>query len=285
MDRNKIVCSSSAEAMSRINMRGWCIHAVCIAGGGSMTYRKHRVGFEANDLLIIPYPELVEGLTFSQGTAIEFMAAPVSYLNSLLPANNYGISGRVSLWQNPVVRATPADAAVMRADLRAIAARLATDASRPFRRQAIDALVTVLIYDLFAFHMLSNGGDTVNESEASIVQRFVADLDSGLPRTMRSVSAYASRISVTAKYLSAAVKRATGLTASQMITQRALSMIADSLSNTNLTASQIAAEMNFASVSYFSRYVLKHWGETPSSFRRRLGGGGSEGFGQHDGTK
>ncbi len=285
MDRNKIVCSSSAEAMSRINTRGWCIHAVCIAGGGSMTYRKHRVGFEANDLLIIPYPELVEGLTFSQGTAIEFMAAPVSYLNSLLPANNYGISGRVSLWQNPVVRATPADAAVMVADIRTIAARLASDAARPFRRQTIDALVTVMVYDLFAFHQLSNGGNTAHESEASIVQRFVADLDSGLPRTMRSVAAYASRISVTGKYLSAAVKRATGLTASQMIAQRVLPMIVDSLSHTHLTASQIAADMNFASVSYFSRYVHKHLGESPSSFRQRLGCGGSQGFGQHNGTK
>lgn len=285
MNRKQIICSSSTGTLSRIKARGWCIHAVCIAGSGSMTYRKRRVGFEANDLLIIPYPELIEGLTFAADIEIEFMAAPVRYINSLLPANNYGISGRVSLWQNPVVKVTPAGAAVMVADIRAIAARLATDAARPFRRQTIDALVTVMVYDLFAFHQLSNGGDTAHESEALIVQRFVADLDSGLPRTQRSVAAYASRVNVTAKYLSAAVKRATGLTASQMIGQRVLPMIVDSLSNTHLTASQIAADMNFASVSYFSRYVRKHLGESPSRFRMRLRCGGSQGFGQHNGTK
>ncbi|MCR4852726.1 MAG: helix-turn-helix domain-containing protein [Prevotella sp.] len=42
------------------------------------------------------------------------------------------------------------------------------------------------------------------------------------------------------------------------------------LNDDSLSLTQIADRMNFASLSYFSRYCTKHLGQTPSEYRASL---------------
>lgn len=72
-----------------------------------------------------------------------------------------------------------------------------------------------------------------------ITTQFFALLKSGKPRTEREVSFYADQLHVTAKYLS----------------------------DNSLSITQIADEMQFTSVSYFSRYCVKHLGMSPARYR------------------
>lgn len=45
------------------------------------------------------------------------------------------------------------------------------------------------------------------------------------------------------------------------------SLVPEYLRDSRLSISQIADEMNFTSVSYFSRYCKKHTGMSPAQFR------------------
>ena len=100
-----------------------------------------------------------------------------------------------------------------------------------------------------------------------ITTQFFALLKSGKPRTEREVSFYADQLHVTAKYLSDTIKRVTGTSVSAYINRAAAAIIKSYLDDNSLSITQIADEMHFTSVSYFSRYCVKHLGMSPARYR------------------
>jgi len=92
----------------------------------------------------------------------------------------------------------------------------------------------------------------------------------GISRTERDVSYYAERLNVSTKYLSATVKRVTGHSVSSFIDRATVPILKKYLNDERLSLTQIADQMNFTSLSYFSRYCSKHLGQSPSDYRRSL---------------
>lgn len=86
----------------------------------------------------------------------------------------------------------------------------------------------------------------------------------------REVQYYASRLHITAKYLSYVCKLNTGITASEWIQRYVRERIILLLQNKNLNVSEIANELNFSSRSFFTRYVRKVLGVSPGEYRRRM---------------
>jgi len=87
----------------------------------------------------------------------------------------------------------------------------------------------------------------------------------------REVQFYANQLNITAKYLNAVCKQNSGVTASEWIQRNTKERIVLLLQNANLNVAEIADEMNFSSRSFFTRYVKKVLGVTPSEYRNRLG--------------
>lgn len=83
----------------------------------------------------------------------------------------------------------------------------------------------------------------------------------------REIEFYASHLGLTAKYLSTAVRRESGRTASEWIVSYVLLEAKYYLSRTKAPVKQIAFELNFANQMDFYRYFLRHTGMTPSRYR------------------
>jgi AraC-like DNA-binding protein len=86
----------------------------------------------------------------------------------------------------------------------------------------------------------------------------------------REVQFYANQLHITAKYLNYVCKQNTDITASEWIQRYAKERIILLLKNKNLNIAEIADKMEFSSRSFFTRYVKKLLGVTPSEFRNRL---------------
>lgn len=86
----------------------------------------------------------------------------------------------------------------------------------------------------------------------------------------REVKFYADQLNITAKYLNAICKQNSGIPASQWIQRNTKEHIVLLLQNVNLNIAEIADQMEFSSRSFFTRYVKKVLGITPSEFRNRL---------------
>jgi AraC-like DNA-binding protein len=87
----------------------------------------------------------------------------------------------------------------------------------------------------------------------------------------REVQFYAGQLNITAKYLNAVSKQNSGITASEWIQRFVKERIVLLLQNKNLNIAEISDEMRFSSRSFFTRYVKKVLGLTPSEYRDRLG--------------
>ena len=109
-----------------------------------------------------------------------------------------------------------------------------------------------------------------SDRTAYIVKQLMDMLSTGISRTEREVNYYAERLNVSPKYLSATVKRVTGHSVSSYINRHTVPIIKKYLDDERLSLTQIAERMNFASLSYFSRYCTKHLGLSPSEYRRSL---------------
>ncbi|NTE00904.1 AraC family transcriptional regulator [Agrobacterium tumefaciens] len=89
--------------------------------------------------------------------------------------------------------------------------------------------------------------------------------------TKREVQFYANELNITPKYLNYLCKIHSDRTASDWIHSHAKERIILLLQNRYLNVAEIAEEMQFSSTSFFTRYVKKLLGKTPTDFRKRLG--------------
>ncbi|MBX6379379.1 MAG: AraC family transcriptional regulator [Thermoflavifilum aggregans] len=126
---------------------------------------------------------------------------------------------------------------------------------------------------LFIFEMWDISADEYERRKRSLqtgtlFERFMSLVQEHCMQE-REVQFYADRLHITAKYLNAVSKQNSGITASDWIQRFTKERIELLLQNENLSIAQIADEMNFSSYSYFTRYVKKVLGVTPSKYRNR----------------
>lgn len=255
--------------MGSAKLKEWCIHLVCLQGEGFFTLAGHPFHVKKYDAVIINTPQQVKVVGHSEDLQVEVLAAPHDFLSNQLPANNYGIGGGISLYDNPIIPLSEQDAEKLVRDIHHIRDRI-PDTDHLFYRELIGSLALPLIYDLFYFHAKNHAPVFATDRSMYVVKELMALLESGRSKRYRKVSYYAKQLNVTSKYLSDTLRRQTGKSVTHYIDRYTVPMIKDYLENSTLSIVQIADEMHFTSLSYFSRYVTKHLGMSPKAYRESL---------------
>ena len=99
-----------------------------------------------------------------------------------------------------------------------------------------------------------------------LFQQFLELLSSN-PVKHHTVDYYATKLSITAKYLSNICKKYSGKTANAWITEHVMEDIRYYLISTDLSIKEICNRLGFPNPSFFGRYVKEHFGMTPTQFR------------------
>lgn len=139
--------------------------------------------------------------------------------------------------------------------------------ARPFMDEAMHAhgaLLTVWLRRA----IIDTHDDTEQSTAAHRLVAAYAALVEREHRTGVSMQDLARRLGVTPTHLTRVCKTTAGLTASALLTGRVLHAARDLLQTTSLPANRIAADLGFRSAAYFSRFVLRHTGRSPSDLRK-----------------
>ena len=262
----KIIYSEDINLINSPQFNDWCVHLICNEGDAMFLFNSKPVTIQKNDAAVINHPELVTHINASDDLKIRFIAAPFKFLYNLLPANHYGIGGHISLFENPVIPLSEEDAWRFNNDIEQLRLR-SVDIHHLFYDELIGSLALTMVYDLFDFHAKLYGETTSTERTSNVVKRLLALLENGRAKRYREVAYYANELNVSPKYLSETVKKITGNSVMNLIDKYAVPVLINFLKNSELTFTQISEEVNFSSLSYFSRYAQKHLGMSATQYR------------------
>ena len=246
------------------------IHILCTRGSMSFHFQHIHYNIVAGDYVILTNMSLASGFSGSEDYRALTMGLSEPFVLSMAIRNNYGIIGHLGLLQNPVMKLSPHDFRKCRNDLERLRERLADSEPHLFREEMLGYLLMAHILDLYDIHARGQASRQMSEHIARLLQQFIKLLYDGEYIRHRDVPYYASRLCVTPHYLSEICKKACGRPATYWIDRFTLHEIANLLCQKELPLSEIAARMNFASVSYFSRYVAKHFGMPPKAYLESL---------------
>lgn len=89
----------------------------------------------------------------------------------------------------------------------------------------------------------------------------------------RGISYYADKMCVTPKYLSHAVRSASGILPSALISQAVVMDAKGKLKSTGMSVGEISESLNFPNTSFFCKYFRRHTGTTPKKYKDTINAG------------
>lgn len=267
--KDKVFFIKSIDYYNITDLLGKVIHILCTKGSMSFSFRETRYNIAEGDYVILTNVSFAAGFIRSADFKGIFMCFPESFVAPMALRSNYGIIGHLSLLQNPVMRLSREDFHKCRADLSRIRERLC-DNSHLFKEEMIGHLLAAHILDLYDIHARAHTSEEPSERLFILLRQFIELLYRKEYILHRDLPYYASRLNITPHYLSEICKKASGQPASYWIDRFTLQEIVSLLCHKGLTLTEIAARMNFSSVSYFSRFVQKRTGMYPTEYRNKM---------------
>lgn len=267
-DDKDIVFVNDMHVIDWTAYSNYCIHLLCHEGEGEIRLGTKRHIFCAKDALIITSSVLVNDFALSDNFKGEAVCVTESFLQKYSPENNYGIIGNFALVQNPVMHLDDESWALCVEDFNNIRKRIRSGHS--FQEEIIGCYVRAMVLDFFDFHKRNNPEFAVTGNSYMLLQKFLNILREGAYIEHRDIEYYAEKLCITPKYLSEICRKASGLPASYWIDRFTISDIALRLRDKNVTLSTIAYDLNFSSIFYFSRFVQRMLGVSPTRYRRNF---------------
>ena len=264
-----IVFADTWQEFNTLRYAGRVIHILCRKGNMGFAFQDTRYNISAGDYVILPNAALASDFSVSDDFQGMLMNLSEAFVTSIAIRSNYGIIGHLSLLRNPVMKLSGRDFRICEAALQYLRVRM-EDENHFFREELLGSLLTAHILDLYDIHARSRKEVQVSERITSLLRNFIELLYNGEYVRNRDLGFYASCLCITPHYLSEICKNVSGKPASYWIDRFAMQEITRLLRQKGLPLTEIAERMNFSSVSYFSRYVRKRLGISPTEYRNSL---------------
>lgn len=265
---DKILFFKSLSDYSFAQYADSVLHILCTGGNMSFSFQDVRYNVVPGDYVILTNPALASDFSESVDFDAVIMSLSEAFITSMAIQSNYGIIGHMSLLQNPVMKLSPHDYRICLEDMWKLHERL-NETQHLFREEMLGHLLLVHILDLYDIHAKSQAERNISERNGDLLRRFVELLYHKEYIQNRNLAHYASRLCITPHYLTEVCKKVSGKPATYWIDRFTTHEIARLLLQKEIPLKEIADRMNFSSLSYFSRYVQKQMGVSPSEYRNQ----------------
>lgn len=265
---DKILFFKSLSDYSFAQYADSVLHILCTGGNMSFSFQDVRYNVVPGDYVILTNPALASDFSESADFDAVIMSLSEAFITSMAIQSNYGIIGHMSLLQNPVMKLSPHDYRICLEDMWKLHERL-NETQHLFREEMLGHLLLVHILDLYDIHAKSQAERNISERNGDLLRRFVELLYHKEYIQNRNLAHYASRLCITPHYLTEVCKKVSGKPATYWIDRFTTHEIARLLLQKEIPLKEIADRMNFSSLSYFSRYVQKQMGVSPSEYRNQ----------------
>lgn len=245
------------------------IHFICFAGGGSFVCDGVEHVFAPDDLVILQGDSGCTGLVFSSDFQGRALAVPRGFLHNAHNGNVWSKSGFLQTKAHPVTHLDASERELLLEDIAGIGDRL--HRTSDFGRQSLYHCFQMLMYDIWdIYDNKAVSSELSGSNDAAFVFLRFQELLKAHCDSERTVAWYADKLNITPRKLSRVCLDASGVGASDWIAHHTTIRVKDLLDSSDMTIEEISDEMNFSSRSYFTRFVTKVLGATPSEYRRAI---------------
>lgn len=244
-------------------------HLICHNGSVSFLFKEMEMKCKAGEFLFWFAESKVRKITFSKNFKATVLLVEKDYLLENIPDQGWGINATLYSREHPVKTLKGANERIkILTNFKSLYQR-SREFDHRFYEEALRLQMQIFVLEMW--HIFANDYERRKHSlqSGSLYERFILLLQEHCMQ-QREVQFYADQLNITAKYLNQICKNSSGTTASEWIQRYARERIVLLLQNKNLNIAQIADEMEFSSRSFFTRYVKKLLGVTPSEYRLRL---------------
>lgn len=245
-------------------------HLICHHGHLSFSFNDTTLKCKSGEFVFWFANSKLNDLKFSKSFKGTLLLVENQFLNDNIPNQNWGIDATLHSRQYPIKHL---DDEIDRQRVLSNFQLLYTkfqDTDHRFYEEAL--MLQMKLFILEMWHTFANEYERRKRTlqSGTLYERFMHLVQEHCLKE-REVQFYANQLTITAKYLNVICKQNSGITASEWIQRNTKERIVLLLENANLNIAEIADEMEFSSRSFFTRYVKKVLGVTPSKYRNRLG--------------
>lgn len=207
-------------------------------------------------------------ITFSADFKATILFVESNLLTDNLPSSTVSIDSYIYSKENPILHPDKQDKEKIFKNFQLLCDK-SQETNHRFYEEMLKLQMQIFLLEMW--HIFEDELDRKKRSlqSGTLYERFLQLVQQYCMKE-REVRFYGDKLNITPKYLNYICKANTRITASEWIQRYAKERIILLLQNKDLNISEIADEMKFSSRSFFTRYVKKVLGVSPSEFRNRV---------------
>lgn len=269
-EQNILVMDISAKKnLPEGHLQHYFIHVLCLFGTATFRMENKIYQLRKDDILIVLPSSGFEKIKYSRDFKATCLLVSFDLMSKNNPDIGWGIKAFLFSKENPVVSLSEIDVLKCLSNFSLLDERYKNE-KHLFQMELVNLQLQMFIMEMW--NIFSNEIDkrSISKQTGSLFERFLQLVQENCMEE-REVDFYAGKLFITSKYLTEICKKSSGKTASEWIQNYTTQRLIILLQNKNLSFTQIADTLNFSSQTFFSRYVKKVLGVSPSEYRLRIG--------------
>lgn len=244
---------------------GQVVAVICEEGSASGYVNLKPYCLKKNRLLVILSGHIMESYEVSEDFKCTYIFMSQSFLSGLNIGDGYKFYESVN--NNPCYQMDEQLSAAVHSYIDMTRALIGISDRNPNTGESLRLLTKLFFLNMGWFiHQDAVEKDT-NTRHSEVMKQFLMLVKADY-KEHRDVEYYASKMHMTAKYMSSLVKKASGKPALQWIEDYVILDAKTQLSSTLNSIQQICYDLNFPTQSFFGRYFKRAVGMSPSDYRR-----------------
>ncbi|GEO03779.1 AraC family transcriptional regulator [Adhaeribacter aerolatus] len=243
-------------------------HILCHSGKARFRMDNQLYQIKPNDIVIsLPAIE-IKDLEYSRNFKATCLFVSFDLMSKNNPDIGWGIRGYLFSKENPVVHLSDVDAQKCRFNFQLLQEKQDDKAHR-FQEELVNLQLQMFIMEMWNIFAKEIDKRSITDQKGALFERFLQLVQEHCMEE-REVDFYADKLCITPKYLTEVCKKSSAKTASEWIQNYTTQRLIILLQNKQLSFTDIADTLHFSSLSFFSHYVKKVLGVSPSEYRLRM---------------
>ena len=243
-------------------------HILCHKGTAQLKIENKTYQIGKNDIAICLPAISIDNIKSSRDFKSTCLFVSFDLMSKNNPDIGWGIKAYLFSKENPVLHLSKPDAENCLYNFQLLEKKYENDRHR-FQKEIINLQLQMFVMEMWNIFSKEIEKRSISNQNGSLFERYLQLVQEHCMEE-REVDFYARKLFITPKYLTEVCKKNSGKTALEWIHNYTTQRIIILLENKKLSFTEIADTLNFSSQSFFSRYVRKVLGVSPSEYRQRM---------------